>query len=189
MAPCGKSKCDCGCKKKKTTKAKPRAKAPMRKSYIPYSSAVPNQAMSLMQNIPSAVSQVSMPIKRTAEMGTQTFDILKLPEVKKEEIRPIIKPSRYNKDFMVQLGKEKPIELRDKQNILVPNIERRSLNTPITPLSNEPYSSILGKNIALKASKKEYIKKQTGLLTEENRGAPLKEPIYGMDITKFMKKK
>jgi len=82
------SKNNCCCKKKKTTKAKPRAK-PARKAYLPYISPVPNQVQSLMQNIPSAVSQVSLgveekPVKKTAEMGTQTESLVEknLPALK-----------------------------------------------------------------------------------------------------------
>jgi len=301
MAPCGKSKCNCCPKKKKTTKAKPRAK-PRAKTFIPYSSPIPNQAMT----VPSVVSQVSMPVKKTAEISTQTVakrgieiqtqtpvkrgieiqtqtpvkrgieiqtqtpvkntaeiaiqisaikrgrpakvpvkntaevaiqtktvkvpikkkvgieiqtqtepiqpseikrgrpriipikkkvelaiqtesplkntsefsmqtepNILNTPDVKKEEIRPLIKSSRYNRSSMIELGKEKPDKLNNLlTELYLDNVDRRALNTPTMPTSNVPYSSVLGVNIPIKTGKGEYIKKETGLKTKDIRGAP-----------------
>jgi hypothetical protein len=143
MAPCGKSKCDCGCKKKKAVKRK----APVKRRPLPqrgsnivpsYPGAIQQQFMpSLETPIPSAVSKITgdRMVKKFSEIGTQTdesyFD--------QEKIQKLLKPKKEpkpKKERKITEGVLEPVEVSNRGYSVVRRA--RSMSKPPAKATNVP---------------------------------------------------
>ena len=140
MAPCGKSKCDCGCKKKKAVKRK----APVKRRPLPQrgSNIVPSYPGAIQQQfvpsfetpIPSAVSKITgdRMVKRFSEMGVQT-DVSYFDEPEKKVEKKVRKPR--TKKIVVKSVEEKPVA-RALSKSAIAAIARSQSARPIERVGN-----------------------------------------------------
>jgi hypothetical protein len=203
MAPCGKTKCDCGCKKKKTTKQKRKGAPRPRRNIQPL--AQPSVIMMPQPSrVVSAVSQISgtqIPKTKTTEtqtdkpkmvsMGLQTQIPKMLNATVEQKQKEVVKPAKYQR---------KPVTVSDIQKKEV--VEPKSFTSRVNIESikqkmktqKEPYNTVLGVNVPVKREGM-FVQKESGLLVPEQRGAPtkeekqMKEMVGQTKLDKFMIKK